>query len=207
MSVLNAADRRKLPKRADLLVTALFLALTLIMTYPLALHLGSGVRDLGDPLLNSWILAWDVKQITRLAISGFFDANIFFPNHRTLAYSEHLFTEALVALPVRVLSENPILAHNFVLLFAFITSALGMYALATHLTRCRVCGFVAGLIYAFSHFMFSHFVHIQVVMAGGIPLTFLFLHRFFETSRTRYACLFAVFFLSRPWPTAITLCI
>jgi hypothetical protein len=181
-------------RQADLATIALFLVLTLVMTYPLALHLGSGVRDLGDPLLNSWILAWDARQITRLDISSFFDANIFFPNYRTLAYSEHLFVEALVALPVRLVSENPVLAHNLVLLFAFITSALGMYALATHLTRCRVCGFVAGLIYAFSPFMFSHFVHVQVVMAGGIPMTFLFLHRFFEAGRTKDACLFALFY-------------
>lgn len=195
MSVFYMPDRRRRSNRICLLAAAaLFLVLTLVMTYPQALHLSSGVRDLGDPLLNSWILAWDARQITRLDISGFFDANIFFPNHRALAYSEHLFTEALFALPVMRLSGNPLLAHNLVLLFAFLTSALGMYALAAYLTKCRVCAFVAGLIYAFSPFMFSHFVHVQVVMAGGIPLTFLFLHRFFEAGRTRDACLFALFY-------------
>jgi len=164
------------------------------MTYPLVFHLGTGVRDLGDPLLNSWIMAWNARQIGRVDFSHYFDANIFFPHQRTLAYSEHLFTESLVALPFLTLFKNPLLAHNIVLLFAFVTSAFGMYALAVYLTGSRPSGFVAGLVYSFSPFMFSHFVHVQVLLAGGIPLVFLFLHRYFDRGRTKDACLFAFFF-------------
>jgi hypothetical protein len=174
------------------LVPALFLLATLVMTYPLALRLGTGVRDLGDGLLTSWIMSWDVREITRLDLAHYFDANIFFPNTRTLAYSEHLFTQSLATLPVRIFSSNPLLAHNIVLLLAYLTSALGMYALARHLTKSRFGGIVAGLVFAFSPFMFSHFVHIQSVTAGGIPLAFFFLHRYFETGRTREAVFFAL---------------
>jgi hypothetical protein len=180
------------PRGYRVLVPAFFLVVTLVMTYPLALHLGTGVRDLGDGLLNSWTMAWDVREITRLDFAHFFDANIFYPNKRTLAYSENLFTQALASLPVRIFSSNPLLAHNVVLLLAYLTSALGMYALARHLTQSRFGGVVAGLVYGFSPFMFSHFVHIQVVTAGGIPLAFLFLHRYFETGRAREAVFFAL---------------
>jgi hypothetical protein len=174
------------------LAPAFFLLATLVMTYPLALHLGTGVRDLGDGLLNSWTMSWDVREITRLDLTHLFDANIFYPNKRTLAYSENLFTQAVASLPVRIFSSNPLLAHNIVLLLAYLTSALGMYALARHLTLSRFAGVVAGLVFAFSPFMFSHFVHIQAVTAGGIPLAFLFLHRYFETGRAREAVYFAL---------------
>ena len=177
------------------LILLLFLALTLLMTYPLLFNLERGVRDPGDPLLNSWILAWDVKKIVSLDWKGFFDANIYFPNKRTLAYSEFLFTQSLFALPVLLISGNPILAYNVVFLLAFITSGFGMYLLASSLTKNTAAGIIAGIIYAFSPFMFAHLPHLQVLSAGGIPLTFLFLHRFFATSASRDFFLFALFYI------------
>jgi hypothetical protein len=63
-------------------IIGLFLIITLVMTYPLALRLGSSLRDMGDPLLNAWILSWDIDQIVHLNTSGFFDANIFYPQKK-----------------------------------------------------------------------------------------------------------------------------
>jgi len=185
---MSLRSRDSLRYRA--LVPAFFLIATLVMTYPLALRLGTGVRDMGDGLLTPWIMSWNVREMTRLDIAHYFDANIFFPNRRTLAYSEHLFTQSLASLPIRAFTSNPLLAHNIMLLLAYLTSALGMYALARHLTKSRFAGVVAGLVFAFSPFMFSHFVHIQIITAGGIPLAFLF--RYFETGRTREAVYFAL---------------
>jgi hypothetical protein len=177
------------------LVLLLFLALALLLTYPLLLNLGHGVRDAGDPLLNSWILAWDVRKIVHLDWKDFFDANIFYPYKKTLAYSEFLFTQSLFALPVLLISGNPILAHNVVLLLAFITSGFGMYLLAWHLTKSTAAGIIAGMIYAFSPFMFAHLSQLQVLSAGGIPLAFLFLLRFFSTDSYRDLFLFTLFYI------------
>jgi hypothetical protein len=178
-----------------LLVIGLFAALTLVLTYPLALHLGTSLRDPGDPLLNTWILSWHIHKITHLDFRGYFDANIFYPHKRTLAYSEHLFPQALAALPIWEISKNPVLAHNFVFLLAFLTSALGMYALARHLVKNDFAAVVAGTIYAFSPFMFAHLSQLQVVTAGGIPLALLFLHKFFESNRRRDILLFTLFYV------------
>jgi len=38
-------------------------------------------------------------------------------------------------------------------------------------------------VYGFAPFMFDHLVHVQLLTAGGIPLVFLFLVRFFERER------------------------
>jgi hypothetical protein len=178
-----------------LLVVGLFAALTLVLTYPLALHLGTSLRDPGDPLLNTWILSWHIHKITHLDFQHYFDANIFYPQKRTLAYSEHLFPQALAALPVWGISKNPVLAHNFVFLLAFLTSALGMYALARYLVKNDFAAVVAGMIYAFSPFMFAHLSQLQVATAGGIPLALLFLHKFFESNRRRDILLFTLFYV------------
>ncbi len=177
------------------LVGGLFLVLTLALTYPQVAHLGTSVRDPGDPLLNAWILSWDADHIARLDLAHFFDANIFYPQPKTLAYSEYLLPQALLALPIKLLSGNPILAYNIVLLLAILTTGLGMYVLARHLTRNTLASIVAGMIYAFSPFMFSHLYHVQILTAGGIPLAFLFLHKFFEKDRFRDLLLFGLFFV------------
>jgi hypothetical protein len=51
---------RKDDLRRHLAVLVILAVITLVMTYPLVLHLGSSARDPGDPLLNAWILAWDL---------------------------------------------------------------------------------------------------------------------------------------------------
>ncbi len=62
--------------------------------------------DLGDPLLNAWILAWDADRLLRFlggdfdALRNFWNANIFHPEPLTLAYSEHLVAQAIQFLPV-----------------------------------------------------------------------------------------------------------
>ncbi len=81
--------------RTHLVVLAVFAALTVAMTWPMAARMADSVRNPGDPLFNAWVLSWDVHQLAAGNLRGFFDANIFYPNHRTLAYSEHLLPEAL----------------------------------------------------------------------------------------------------------------
>jgi len=181
--------------KTHLAVLGLFVALTFLMTYPLILNPVTKVRSMGDTLLNSWIIAWDVHKISNLDLKGFFNANIFYPYKRTLAYSEHLFPQALLALPVLVVSHNPLFAYNVVFLFAFVSSGFGMYLLARYLTRSTIAAVTAGIIYAYSPFMVAHEVHLQILTAGGIPLAFLFLHKFFERERLRDASLFGLFYL------------
>lgn len=182
-------------QKTNLLVLILFTFLTLLMTYPTVLHLGSSVKDSGDPLLNTWIISWNIKKISNFDFKNYFDANIFYPQSRTLAYSEFLFSQSLAALPVYLLSQNPIFTYNFIYLLAFLTSAYGMFLLARYLTNNTLGGIVAGLIYAFSPFMFGHLGHLQIISAGGIPLAFLYLHKFFKNETYRHLLLFTLFYL------------
>jgi hypothetical protein len=173
----------------------LLLVFTLVLTYPLVLRLGDSVRDKGDPLLNTWILSRNVDRIAHLRFAGFFDANIFYPEKRTLAYSELLLPQSLVALPLRLLSRNPVLAHNLVLILGLLTTGLGMYFLARYLTGNGLAGLLAGMVYAFSPFMLSHLYQVQILWAGGIPLALLFLHKFLRADRLRDLMLFVLFFI------------
>ncbi len=95
-------------RRTTLAVLLVSIVLSLLLTYPLSAHLATAVEDRQDALLNVWIMAWDGHQLLADPLH-LFDANIFYPYPRTLAYSELLLGSALLALPLTAASGNPVL--------------------------------------------------------------------------------------------------
>lgn len=170
-------------RRLVFLAILIFTVLTIVMTYPLPFSPGTSIRDYGDSLLNTWILATVGTKLFHLDFKNFFAGNIFYPETKPLLYSELLIPQAILAWPLFKITANPVFAHNLVLLLAIFTSGLGMFFLAFYLTRSFWPSIIAGTIFAFSPFMMAHTVQLQVVSAGGLPLLFLFLHRYFDQQR------------------------
>lgn len=126
--------------------------LTLAVTYPLAREITRGLPGgLGDPLLNTWTLAWDAERL-RHGLQGLWDAPIFYPYRNTLAYSEHLLGIAVLTAPVQWLSGNPVLAYNVAFLMSSVLAGAGMYLLTTWLTGNRLAAVVAAVAFAFLPF-------------------------------------------------------
>ena len=182
----------KTQARKNLLVLGLFIVLTAIFTYPKLFCISTCVKDSGDPLLNAWILAWDVRTLLSNPLSVF-DTNMFYPHQNTLAYSESQFSNALLALPIYVTTKNPILAHNFVYLFSFVMSGFGMYLLVNHLTKNIAAGVMAGIIFAFVPYRFSHF-QIQMLATQWMPLALLYLDRAVHRQKWSSFLLFGLFY-------------
>jgi hypothetical protein len=171
---------------------AVYLAVALAFTWPLAAGLTRDIPwDLGDSLLNAWILAWDADRLLRFlsgdinAIRNFWNANIFHPEPLTLAYSEHLFAQAVQILPVYALTGNIILSYNLLFLSTFVLSGLGMFLFVREITGSARAGFVAGLIYAFAPYRVPQFSHLQVISSQWMPFVLYGLRRYFVTRRIR----------------------
>ena len=176
-----------------IVAAAAYLALTIALTWPLARGLARDVpSDLGDPLLNCWILAWDADHLLQAvsgkvgALSDYWQANIYYPHAYTLAYSEHLTAQAVQVLPVYALTKNPLLGYNLIFISTFVLSGLGMYLLARELTSNRTAAFVAGLAYAFAPYRFGSLPHLQVLSSAWMPFVLLGLRRFFETRKASH---------------------
>ena len=67
--------------RSHLLALAIFLVLTPLMTYPLALKAAASIGNYGDPLLNTWALASNAQKFITHPLD-LFNANIFYPIRR-----------------------------------------------------------------------------------------------------------------------------
>jgi hypothetical protein len=167
----------------------LYLVLTIAMTWPLAAGLTRDVPgDLGDSLLNMWILGWMAEGVPRvlsgeMSLGELWNANIFHPEPLALAFSEHLFGQALQILPVYHLTHNLILAYNLLFLSTFALSGFAMYLLVRDITGNRSAAFVAGLIYAFVPYRLAQLAHIQSLSSQWMPFALYGFYRHIKTGR------------------------
>src|SRR5262249_27603088 len=127
-------------------VAALFAILTVAMAAPFSLHAGSRVVSRGtDTDLMVWTIGWDVHAFVTHPLK-IFDANIFYPNHNTLAYSENLIGSALLVAPIVWISHNPVLAMNVVVLLAAVLCGVGGYVLGRKVGLSEPASVLCGLI-------------------------------------------------------------
>jgi Bacterial membrane protein YfhO len=167
---------------------ALLVALTVLLTWPQALHLGTKVAAHDDPLFSIWRLAW-VEHALSTAPQRLFDANIFHPHLRTLAYSDAMLLEALLAAPWLWASVNPVLVYNVLLLAGIVLSGLGMFVLARHLTGDLDAALVSAVVFTLVPYRIEHFMHLELQWTVWMPLALWAVHRTLEDGSVRFGLL------------------
>jgi hypothetical protein len=167
---------------SKLLAVCGYSALTLIITYPLAVHIGTRVpHDLGDPILSTIILWWNAHQ-TPLT-TAWWNGPFFWPASSTLALSDHRLGESLLASPLQWAGLGTLTAYNITLLATFPACALAAHWLAHTLTGRHDAATVAGLAYGFSPYRFAHIEHLELLAAFGMPIALVALHRYMRERR------------------------
>jgi hypothetical protein len=162
-----------------------YAALTLVLLYPLSLAPGSRTLSAGaDTNLFMWALEWDTHAFTHEPLS-IFDANIFAPQRRTLAYSENFIGSALFAAPVLWLTHNAVLAMNLVAMLSVVLCGTGAFVLARRLGAGAAAALIGGLIFAFSPPRFFRFDQLHLTTIEWIPFCLAYLHAYLESGRRR----------------------
>ena len=186
-AVLGARGRAWALDAARFAVLAvLYSALTVLLTWPMAAHLGDRVHSPIDPVDSIWRVGWGQERLLH-APWRLFDGNTFYPYARSYLFDELLLGEALLALPLRLVTDNPVAIYNLAVLTSFVLSALAMYALARRLGARPAAAFAAGLIYAFAPLHMGHLGHLGILSGQWFPLAILLLDRIFATPRWRDA--------------------
>ena len=159
-----------------------FALLTLAMTWPLAGRIATSASPHLDVYFNLWRLRWFAHALATRP-SHLFDANIFYPEPNTLALSDAMPVEGLLAAPMLWAGMPPVLVHNLMILLPIALSGAAMFALARHLTGSRGAGLIAGVAFAYAPYRFEHLMHMELQWTVWMPLAFLAMHRAFETGR------------------------
>jgi hypothetical protein len=151
--------------RPVLAAAAAFALLAVVHTWPLASDPAHWSRiDNGDAALNIWALDWVAYHLPRdpwhLA-----DANIFYPERMTLAYSEMMLVQGVIAIPVSAAGGSPVLAYSIVLLAGFALTGWAFCLLAWRWTGSWTAGYVAGSLAAFNAHTLVRMTHLQALHA------------------------------------------
>jgi hypothetical protein len=173
-------------------IWALFVGLTIAMTWPMALHLGERSLQHFDIFFNLWRLRWIHHALTT-SPTDLFNGNQFFPERGVLSYSDAVLIEGVFATPLLAIGLSPVLVHNLVLLGGMCASGIGMYALARHLTKNEAASVLAGVVFAFAPYRFGHIAHLEMQWAVWSPWAFWGLQKALESGRLKYGVLTGVF--------------
>jgi hypothetical protein len=151
-------------------------AIAVAMHWPLALHLGRDApRDIGDPLVQTWQVAWGGHAILHQPFD-LFQANTFWPQKNSLAFSDALAGYA----PAGMIGEGvhaAVVRYNLLFLFAYALAFAGAYLLARELGLRPLAAGVAGAAFAYAPWRLEQDGHLHVLSSGGIPLSLFLLVR------------------------------
>ena len=158
--------------------------MTAIVTWPQVLHLGDAVYAHHDPFFSMWRLSW-IAHALRTDPRHLFDANIFFPELRTLAYSDATMLQGLLATPFLWAGASQVLVYNVLLTIGVLTSGLGMFVLTRYLTRNDDAALVAAAVFTLMPYRIEHLMHLELEWTVWMPLAFWALHRAFDTRSSK----------------------
>ncbi len=171
------------------LVPALYLLLSVALTWPLALNLtGSIPRGEPDSWQNIWNFWWMRHSLFEQPSFPFHTTLLFYPYRAVQPLGLYFHTlQPAISLPAALLSYilSPALVYNLIIFTGFVTAGWATFSLAFSLIGNRLAAFLAGAFYTFSTFHLHNLSQGQtsVFWLQWIPLYFLLLHQAIPLSR------------------------
>ncbi len=163
-----------------------YATLTILFTYPTVWnftthHIGQSTGDAKIYLWNYW---WLKKALFELGTNPFETEWIFYPIG--IGLSLHTLASALgfVFATVSELIGNETASANLIILWTFVASGLGTYALARRLGATKEGAFLAGLAFAFCPYRTTRLAgHYDLLGTEWIPLYVLLLFEISDRDR------------------------
>ena len=142
------------------------------------------VSDPGDPLFSVWRLMWVTHEFVRNPLN-IFNANQFYPEPRTLTFSDPVLTPALLFAPLEAIGVHRLVAYNVVFLSGGVFSGVAMFYLARALTGRRDAAWIGAAIFTMHPYRVEHFSHLELQMTMFMPVVLWGLHRTLDSGRMR----------------------
>ena len=168
-------------------VVALYAIAAAIMLWPQVTQ-PTSLPDHHDTRFSVWRLAWIAHQLPHRP-SALFDANIFYPEPGTLAYSDATLLPGLIATSFIAAGVPAVIVYNLLVYVSFVAAGAAMFWLMWDLTTSVPGAWLAGLVFAFAPFRFDHFIHLELLWGFWIPIAGLFFVRVVRRRRLPDAAL------------------
>ena len=182
------------PLSRGAVVAAIFLAIALVETWPLAIHLDDRIaHDPGDPLFVAYVLNWNARVLPLSA--AWWHPPFFWPAPDAITLSEPFLGLAPVSWLLTRMGANAAAVYNVLFIAAFWLAPLAAYFLAYGLTRDVAASFIAGLAFGYSPYRAAQLSHLQLLIVPALPLILLALHRAAGAGGFRWVAMAAALWL------------
>lgn len=164
-----------------------YLALAIIMTWPLVLNISTHIMGTGG---DAPMFVWDAWWLKKVIFEGqnlFSTDYMFWP--QTIDLSLHTLTlvnSTVIAILSKVI--NLVAAFNIYFLISISLSGLFTFLLVRYITKSDLPAFVSGIIFAFSPYITMHWLgHQNLVTIWFIPLFILLIFKLLKEKKWIYA--------------------
>lgn len=171
-----------------LIPAAVYLAVALVWSWPLPLHLTNRfTHDPGDPLLITYLIWWNAHAVPLTA--AYWNAPYYWPLRDALALTDHLAGLSPVTTPLQWLGASPLTAYNLLVIASAWWSGLATHWLTRRIGGSNLAAYCAGLAFAYAPYKTSQLAHLQIYACWWLPLMLVALHGYFEEHRARWLLL------------------
>lgn len=184
------------------LVYAFYLVATIVLTWPVALHIG---RDLpgggpGDPQMHIWNMWWLKFSLFRLHQNPLWCSWFAWPFGCSFAFHTHTILYGAIAALLSLVGINLAASVGLLFLNSFALTGLGTYLWCREFGAGRQGAFVGGFVVTFSVYHFGRgMCQYNLLATEFLPFFWLMLKRAFETGRLRFFLWTTVFLLLNFW--------
>ncbi len=168
-------------------VALIYLAITLILFWPLTINIANTVvNGGGDVFQTMWNLWWVNYSLFVLHTSPYFTNLLYYPIGASLVTQTLTPLAGILSAPFQLVSMP--FAYNVMFFLDFALSGLFMYLLADHITGNKYAAFIAGLIFALSPMHIAQaYGHLDWTGIEFLPLYLLFLIKMMKQKDLKYA--------------------
>ncbi len=184
--VKNCFNSIKNHKKLIAATAAIYLAISLVMFWPVTLHITSTVAGYGgDPYQTLWGM-WIVEHSIFVTHQSIWSTNlVFWPIGANLVYQTFFPIASVLVTPFTAISLP--FAYNLLFFFGFVFSGLTMFLLARYIVKNNYAAFIAGLIFAFSSFHISQsYGHLNWTNIEWVPLALYFYLKVIREENSKY---------------------
>ncbi len=157
------------------------------------------ISDDYDGLFIAWTINWVQHTLLHISRPGTFfqlyNAPLFSPLPLSYTFSDPFLTAAVIALPFRFFTNEPLFAVTINTLLAVFLTSFFSYLFSWKVTKRWGVSFVVGLWIGLGVTHLHYLGHLHVLMIQWIPLGLLTWWKFITTQRKHFVFLFAGSFL------------
>lgn len=165
-------------------IIAIAIFFTVLFLHPVLKHFSIHLTSRADGVF----ISWTIYAVSIFLAQGkdIFQMPLYAPFENTLTYSDPFISTALLNIPLLFFTKNSVLMQNFHLLTGTIILYLSCYFLGKQLKFSNLASHFTAFFFTFSSIQMSYVVHLHTYLIAGLPLTFLFLLKWFESSKWQW---------------------